>query len=78
MLFALPLLVAAPMIIHHSVQAAGLGKWLMGRPLPKGSARPDDAVLLSAPVPIYMTYFTAIETKAGVGFLTDVYGRDTL
>lgn len=56
--------------------AAGLGKWLMGRPLPKGSARPDEAVLLSAPVPIYMTYFTAIEIKAGVGFLTDVYGRD--
>jgi L,D-transpeptidase YcbB len=56
--------------------AAELGKWLMGRPLPKGSVRPDEAVLLRAPVPIYMTYFTAVETKAGVSFLPDVYGRD--
>jgi L,D-transpeptidase YcbB len=56
--------------------AASLGKWLMGRPLPTSAAQPDQAQTLAAPVPIYMTYFTAIETKAGVGFLKDVYRRD--
>ncbi len=56
--------------------AATLGKWLMGRPLPGGAARPDQVQPLPAPVPIYMTYFTTTETKGGVGFLKDVYRRD--
>ncbi len=56
--------------------AAALGQWLLGRPLPTRTAYPDQMVTLSAPVPIFMTYFTAIETKSGVGFLRDVYGRD--
>jgi murein L,D-transpeptidase YcbB/YkuD len=29
-------------------------------------------------VPVFMTYFTATSTKDGVGFLKDVYGRDSL
>jgi L,D-transpeptidase YcbB len=56
--------------------APTLGNWLMGRPLPTNASTPDQAVMLSAPVPIYMTYFTAIETKKGITFLNDVYGRD--
>jgi L,D-transpeptidase YcbB len=56
--------------------APGLGKWLMGRALPTKTVRPDQAVSLSAPVPIYMTYFTSTEGKAGVIFLKDVYQRD--
>jgi L,D-transpeptidase YcbB len=56
--------------------AATLGQWLMGRPLPTKTAQADQAVSLTVPVPIYMTYFTATETKKGIGFLKDVYGRD--
>jgi L,D-transpeptidase YcbB len=56
--------------------AAGLGKWLAGKPLPTGAARPDQVMPLSAPVPIYMTYFTATESKTGIRFLKDVYRRD--
>jgi L,D-transpeptidase YcbB len=58
--------------------AARLGTWLMGRPLPTSSTVPDQAVMLSAAVPIYMTYFTGVETKTGVRFLADVYNRDGL
>ncbi len=58
--------------------AAALGQWLMGRPLPTKTAQADQAFSLNAPVPIYMTYFTAVETKKGIGFLKDVYRRDGL
>jgi L,D-transpeptidase YcbB len=57
--------------------AAGLGQWLLGKPLrATASKEPERAVPLAAPVPVYMTYFTATATKDGVGFLKDVYGRD--
>jgi L,D-transpeptidase YcbB len=56
--------------------AAGLGLWLLGRPLRAGSTAPEQPVPLTVPVPVYLTYFTATATKAGVGFLDDVYGRD--
>jgi L,D-transpeptidase YcbB len=56
--------------------ADALGKWLLGRPLRAGSKAPEQPVPLSVPVPVYLTYFTATATKAGVGFLDDVYGRD--
>jgi L,D-transpeptidase YcbB len=59
--------------------AAGLGQWLLGKPLrANASKQPERPVPLAAPVPVYMTYFTATSTKDGVGFLRDVYGRDPL
>jgi L,D-transpeptidase YcbB len=56
--------------------APGLGKWLLGKPIRASSKKPEQAVALTVPMPVYLTYFTAIETKQGVGFLEDVYGRD--
>lgn len=58
--------------------AAGLGQWLLGKPLRAiASKQPERPVPLAVPVPVYMTYFTATSTKDGVGFLNDVYGRDS-
>ena len=56
--------------------AAALGKWLFGRPLPTSRKIPEQAIPLPAPVPVYLTYFTPTPTKNGFGFLKDVYGRD--
>ena len=56
--------------------AAKLGKWLFGKPLPTSLKSPEQAIPLPAPVPVYLTYFTATPTRKGIGFLKDVYGRD--
>lgn len=56
--------------------AARLGRWLFrGRPpTPTGAA--EERVDLPDPVPVYITYLTAIPTREGVRFQRDVYGRD--
>ena len=56
--------------------APALGRWLFGRPLVAASKKPEQAAALPAPVPVYLTYFTATPTEWGIGFLNDVYGRD--
>jgi L,D-transpeptidase YcbB len=53
-----------------------LGEWLLGLPMRKLSKVPEQVKALPHPVPVYLTYFSAIETKQGVGFLPDVYNRD--
>ncbi len=56
--------------------AATLGKWLLGKSIATASKDPEQTVALTAPVPVYLTYFTATPTERGVGFLKDVYHRD--
>lgn len=56
--------------------AAKLGRWLFGKPLPASVKAPEQAIALPAPVPVYLTYFTPTPTKKGFAFLKDVYGRD--
>jgi murein L,D-transpeptidase YcbB/YkuD len=56
--------------------AATLGRWLLQKPLRAPSSKPEQAVALPVQVPVYLTYLTAMPTKAGVGFRKDVYGRD--
>jgi L,D-transpeptidase YcbB len=56
--------------------AAGLGKWLLGKPIRSASSEPEQIVPLTVPMPVYLTYFSTVATKQGVGFLDDVYGRD--
>jgi L,D-transpeptidase YcbB len=56
--------------------AAGLGKWLLGKPIRSASPAPEQIIALTVPVPVYLTYFSAVATKQGVGFLDDVYGHD--
>ncbi|KTT71420.1 L,D-transpeptidase family protein, partial [Sphingomonas endophytica] len=55
--------------------AAGLARWLMGRPLKPGRV-PEQAVPLSVGVPVYLTYLTATATRGRLAFRSDIYGRD--
>ena len=57
--------------------AARLGRWLFGRDLDWQSAGTEEAVPLALPVPVYITYLTAMPDGASVAYYDDVYGRDT-
>src|SRR3954467_12993 len=57
--------------------AERLGRWLLGRDPTTASAAPEQNVLLSTPVPIYVTYVTAQAQGGQLTFLDDVYGRDS-
>ncbi len=58
--------------------AAGLGQWLLGKPLRAiDTNQPEQVAQLPQPVPVYITYFTASEgADGGVALVDDVYGRD--
>jgi len=56
--------------------AAKMHRWLMGAPIP-ANAPPEDKVPLAKPVPIYVTYLTALPSGGGeIVFHDDPYGRD--
>lgn len=61
--------------------AERLGKWLLGKPLPKtvpGKAAPEQRIDLPTLVPVYITYLTAMPNEKGtIAFRSDVYGRDS-
>ncbi|RVQ64868.1 L,D-transpeptidase [Croceicoccus ponticola] len=57
--------------------ATRLGRWMMGDKLDLKTKRPEEAAYLPAPVPVYLTYFTAAQTKQGVALRNDLYARDT-
>ncbi|MEO7277588.1 MAG: hypothetical protein ABIW33_06155, partial [Sphingomicrobium sp.] len=56
--------------------AARLGRWLFGRDLDWRSASAEQPVPLAQPVPVYITYLTAMPDGQSVAFYDDVYGRD--
>ena len=56
--------------------AQRLGRWFFGKTPTAESDAPEQYVPLPRPVPVYLTYLTAVPTKDGVTFLPDVYGRD--
>jgi murein L,D-transpeptidase YcbB/YkuD len=56
--------------------AIRLGQWLMGGPLPT-SKTPEKSVPLPTPVPVYITYLTALPDGDGqIAFQPDPYKRD--
>ncbi|MFL6722322.1 MAG: L,D-transpeptidase family protein [Sphingomonas sp.] len=57
--------------------AARLGRWLFGHDLDWQSAGPEQPVPLAQPVPVYITYLTAMPDGASIAYYDDVYGRDT-
>jgi murein L,D-transpeptidase YcbB/YkuD len=56
--------------------AQRLGTWLFGHPLERNTDQPDVQVPLSSPVPVYVTYLTAVPNGSSITYLDDVYGRD--
>lgn len=57
--------------------AARLGQWLFGHPLDWESAGTEQQVPLERPVPVYISYLTAMPGSDGkIAYFDDVYGRD--
>ncbi len=57
--------------------AQRLGRWFFGKPPAADGSAPEQHLPLPQPVPVYLTYLTAVPTDQGVRFLPDVYDRDS-
>jgi murein L,D-transpeptidase YcbB/YkuD len=53
-----------------------LSRWLFGRELTWEGAGPEEPVPLDHPVPVYITYLTAMPDGQSIAYYDDVYGRD--
>jgi murein L,D-transpeptidase YcbB/YkuD len=57
--------------------ASRLLRWLFnGRPPSPKGARPEQKVDLPAPVPVYITYLTAVPSGTSIVYFDDFYGKD--
>jgi murein L,D-transpeptidase YcbB/YkuD len=56
--------------------APRLGQWLFGHALEPEGAGTEQPVPLNPPVPVYITYLTAIPSGSSIAYFDDVYGRD--
>ena len=57
--------------------AARFSRWLFnGRPPRTQGARPEQKVDLPAPVPLYITYLTAVPSGTSIVYFDDFYGKD--
>ena len=56
--------------------ASRLGRWLFGHDLDWQSAGTEQPVPLAQPVPVYITYLTAMPDGTSIAYYDDVYGRD--
>ena len=54
-----------------------LSRWLFDRDLTWKGAGAEEKVPLEKPVPVYLTYMTAVPSGSDITFLDDVYGRDS-
>jgi murein L,D-transpeptidase YcbB/YkuD len=57
--------------------AQRLSRWLFGKTLKTRGTRPEQKVPLPSPVPVYITYLTAVPSGSSIVFFDDVYGRDS-
>jgi murein L,D-transpeptidase YcbB/YkuD len=53
-----------------------LSRWLFGRELTWEGAGTEEPVPLTPPVPVYITYLTAMPSGSSIAYFDDVYGRD--
>jgi len=57
--------------------ASRLSRWLFdGRPPSPKGARPEQKVNLPQPVPLYITYLTAVPSGTSIVYFNDFYGKD--
>jgi murein L,D-transpeptidase YcbB/YkuD len=57
--------------------APRLARWLFnGRPPQTKGARPEQKVNLPTPVPLYITYLTAVPSGTSIVYFDDFYGKD--
>ncbi|MEO7635675.1 MAG: L,D-transpeptidase family protein, partial [Sphingomicrobium sp.] len=56
--------------------APRFARWLVGKPLKPQGARPEQKVALPTPVPIYLTYLTAVPSGSSIVYFDDFYGKD--
>ena len=52
------------------------GRWLFNGEMPQSSGMPEEQVNMPFPVPIYITYFTAVPDGDRIAFRSDIYNRD--
>ncbi|HEU4705423.1 MAG TPA: L,D-transpeptidase family protein [Sphingomicrobium sp.] len=57
--------------------APRLGRWLFGKPLKPQGAKAEQRVPLPVPVPLYITYLTAVPSGSSIAYFEDIYGRDS-
>jgi murein L,D-transpeptidase YcbB/YkuD len=57
--------------------AARFGQWLFGYRLKPQGARPEQKVPLPKPIPLYITYLTAVPSGTSITYLDDMYSRDS-
>jgi len=53
-----------------------LASWLYGKPLRAKGAAPEQKVMMSKPVPVYLTYLTAVPSGTSLAFYEDIYRKD--
>jgi murein L,D-transpeptidase YcbB/YkuD len=59
--------------------APRFARWLFnGRPPSPKGARPEQKVNLPTPVPIYLTYLTAVPSGTSIVYFDDFYGKDRI
>lgn len=56
--------------------APRFARWLFGKPLKPQGAKPEQKVPLKNPVPLYITYMTAVPSGSSIVYFDDVYGLD--
>jgi murein L,D-transpeptidase YcbB/YkuD len=56
--------------------APRLGRWLFGQPLEASSKQPELPVNMITPVPVVITYLTAVPSGSSIVYFDDIYGRD--
>ena len=56
--------------------APRLARWLFGQSLKAKGARAEQKVPLPRPVPIYITYLTAVPSGTSIVYFDDFYGKD--
>ena len=57
--------------------APRFARWLFGRTIRPQGSRPEQQVALPEPVPLYLTYMTAVPSGSSIAYLDDTYGLDS-